>query len=129
VDSDADEQLLVYIPFTGNVKLKSIVLITGEGEVRPTTMKAFKNREDIDFEVAEDLACVQEWELAEAPEGSMDGVEYVALLVKKLILENTTKRYLCGPLIANLIVDIGSIFHSLHCLVSSVSFDIGVEHA
>ena len=66
MESDADEQLLVYIPFTGNVKLKSIVLMTGEGEERPTVMKAFKNREDIDFEVAEDLACLQEWELAEA---------------------------------------------------------------
>ena len=34
VDSDADEQLLVYVPFTGDVKLKSITLITGEGEAR-----------------------------------------------------------------------------------------------
>lgn len=34
VDSDADEQLLVFVPFTGDVKLKSITLITGEGEAR-----------------------------------------------------------------------------------------------
>jgi hypothetical protein len=76
VDSDADEQLLVYIPFTGDVKLKSITLITGEGEARPTKMKVFKNREEIDFDLAEELECVQEWEMAEAPPEGTVGIEY-----------------------------------------------------
>jgi hypothetical protein len=34
VESDADEQLLFFIPFTGNVKLKSIVIVTANDEVR-----------------------------------------------------------------------------------------------
>ena len=42
---------------------------------RPTKMKAFKNREGIDFDLAEELECVQEWELPEAPPENTTGIE------------------------------------------------------
>jgi len=90
VDSDADEQLLVFVPFTGDVKLKSITLITGEGEARPTKMKVFKNREGIDFDLAEELTAVQEWELAEAPPENTTGIEYHTRITQFQGLQNIT---------------------------------------
>ncbi|XP_002123422.2 PITH domain-containing protein 1 [Ciona intestinalis] len=43
VESDADPELLFNIPFTGNVKLKSIALLGGENDSHPRVMKLFKN--------------------------------------------------------------------------------------
>ncbi len=39
--------------FTGSVKLKSFVLIGGEGGMSPAHVKVFVNRDDIDFDNAE----------------------------------------------------------------------------
>ncbi|ORY47027.1 DUF1000-domain-containing protein, partial [Rhizoclosmatium globosum] len=63
VESDADDQLIIFIPFTGNVKLKSIA-IRGFGEHSPSSMKAYINREDVDFSTVESITTAdQEWEL------------------------------------------------------------------
>nr|CAB3264899.1 PITH domain-containing protein 1 [Phallusia mammillata] len=43
VESDADPELLFNIPFTGNVKLKSVALLGGENNTHPKSMKLFKN--------------------------------------------------------------------------------------
>ncbi|XP_067006923.2 PITH domain-containing protein GA19395 isoform X2 [Anabrus simplex] len=39
VESDVDEELLFNIPFTGNIKLKGVVVIGGEGGAHPSRMK------------------------------------------------------------------------------------------
>ncbi|EPE08758.1 hypothetical protein F503_04345 [Ophiostoma piceae UAMH 11346] len=54
--SDADEQLLMHIPFTGQVKLHSILLRTSNTDSAPRTLHVFQNREDIDFGSAEEEA-------------------------------------------------------------------------
>ncbi|KAL2913984.1 hypothetical protein HK105_206422 [Polyrhizophydium stewartii] len=64
--SDADEQLIVFIPFTGSVKLKSIAVLGFNDLSAPSKMKAFINREDIDFDSVESTGCQQEWELVES---------------------------------------------------------------
>lgn len=51
VGSDLDTQLIINIPFTGYVKLFSIILRTsGEEEQCPKQIKVYKNINDIDFE-------------------------------------------------------------------------------
>ncbi|XP_074578047.1 PITH domain-containing protein At3g04780-like [Curcuma longa] len=48
LESDADEQLLIYIPFTQVVKLHSAV-ITGPEEEGPRTVQLFANKEHMGF--------------------------------------------------------------------------------
>lgn len=63
--SDVDEQLLLCIPFTNPVKIKSICII-GAGDIEnPKTMSAFVNNEAMDFSSAESARPVQEWDLVE----------------------------------------------------------------
>ncbi|KAI9101655.1 galactose-binding domain-like protein [Phlyctochytrium arcticum] len=72
VESDADEQLIINIPFTANVKIKSISVMGGPDQKTPSRMKAFVNREDIDFDNAESVTETQEWELTpETPRGNI----------------------------------------------------------
>jgi hypothetical protein len=57
--------------FTGVVKLRSFTLIGGEEGKSPGKLKAFINREDIDFSVADTTTPTQEWELAEDYNGEI----------------------------------------------------------
>ncbi|XP_064383353.1 PITH domain-containing protein 1-like [Halichondria panicea] len=50
VESDVDEELLIYVPFTGSVKLKGVVLIGGEDEYHPRELRLFKNRPPLGFD-------------------------------------------------------------------------------
>jgi hypothetical protein len=82
--SDADEQLLMQIPyvtvtqflhwlmsrysFTGQVKLHSILIRTSNSSSAPQTLKVFINRDDLDFSSASDLAATQEFHLSQTSE-------------------------------------------------------------
>ena len=48
VESDADEELLINIPFTGDVKLKGLIVIGGEDDTHPDKVE---NLNGINFEV------------------------------------------------------------------------------
>ncbi|KAK2625650.1 hypothetical protein QTJ16_004962 [Diplocarpon rosae] len=65
LESDADEQLLIYIPFTGQVKLHSILIRTSLSDSAPQTLKVFINRDDLDFSAASDLSPTQEFKLSQ----------------------------------------------------------------
>lgn len=66
--SDADEELLMNIPFTGQVKLHSILLRTSTSDSAPRTLKVIINREDIDFSTAADTEGTQTFELSSTNE-------------------------------------------------------------
>ncbi|MCO5551473.1 hypothetical protein L7F22_004977 [Adiantum nelumboides] len=70
--NDGDPELLLFIPFTTDVKIKSISII-GAGDGRsPSRMRAFLNREDIDFSTAAAMNPIQEWELGENLQGTLE---------------------------------------------------------
>ncbi|RYP55784.1 hypothetical protein DL771_012375 [Monosporascus sp. 5C6A] len=66
--SDADEQIIVNVPFTGQVKLHSILLRSSPSPSAPRTLRLFVNREDVDFDTAEELQPTQTLELARTGE-------------------------------------------------------------
>lgn len=70
--NDGDPELLVFIPFTSDVKIKSISIIGGADGTSPSKMRAFINREGIDFSDAQSMQAVQEWDLAENLQGVLE---------------------------------------------------------
>jgi hypothetical protein len=64
LSSDADEQLLITIPFTETVRLSGISFIAPEGESAPVTVKIFSNPLEMDFSDAESTAATMSMELA-----------------------------------------------------------------
>ncbi|XP_072973846.1 uncharacterized protein [Typha angustifolia] len=70
--NEDDPELLVFIPFTSDVKIKSISVVGGAGGASPSKMRAFINREGIDFSDAQNMQPVQEWELTENLQGLLE---------------------------------------------------------
>ena len=72
VESDADEQMIIRIPFTSTVKLKSILVKTLNDDSAPSNLKIFAN-EYLDFnDIENDPKPSQELELVQ----SSDCIEY-----------------------------------------------------
>ena len=63
LESDADEQLLMHVPFAGSCKLYSILIRTSDSPAAPLTLKLFRNRDDLDFSTASDLQPTQKLSL------------------------------------------------------------------
>lgn len=79
LESNSDDpELIVVIPFTADVKIKSICVIGGTDGTSPSKMRAFINREDLDFSIAGSLTPVQEWDLAENTRGELEYTTKVA---------------------------------------------------
>ncbi|RAL09311.1 PITH domain-containing protein [Aspergillus homomorphus CBS 101889] len=70
LESDADEQLLMYIPFTGQVKVHSLLIYTAPTPSAPKTLKLFKNRDDLDFSTASELSPTQKIEIPQPVAGA-----------------------------------------------------------
>ncbi|KAL0274147.1 UNVERIFIED_CONTAM: hypothetical protein PYX00_006640 [Menopon gallinae] len=78
VESDVDEELLFNIPFTGNIKLKGLILIGGEGDSHPSKMRLFKNRPNMSFDDVV-IESDQDFELHPDSTGTL---EYATKIVK-----------------------------------------------
>ncbi|CAI2733343.1 unnamed protein product [Schistosoma spindalis] len=70
VESDVDQELLFNIPFTGNIKLMSIIISGADTEQHPSKVSLYKNKPFMTFE---DLSaeCEQSLELAIDPNGEV----------------------------------------------------------
>ncbi len=51
--NEGDPELLIYIPFTAAVKMKSMTMIGGEDGTSPAIVKLFVNKEHPDFDLIE----------------------------------------------------------------------------
>ncbi|XP_058124347.1 PITH domain-containing protein GA19395 [Anopheles ziemanni] len=71
VRSDADEELLFNIPFTGNVKLKGVIIIGADDDTHPKKMRLFKNRPKMTFDDAAVIAD-QEFDLERDTHGVIE---------------------------------------------------------
>lgn len=70
--NEGDPELIVFIPFTSDVKIKSISIVGGADGTSPSKMRAFINRDGIDFSDAQSMQAVQEWDLAENLQGVLE---------------------------------------------------------
>ncbi|KAJ5761933.1 uncharacterized protein N7511_005315 [Penicillium nucicola] len=70
LESDADEQLLMNIPFNGQVKVHSLLIYTAPTISAPKTIKLFKNRDDLDFSMASELSPTQTIEVPQPIPGA-----------------------------------------------------------
>ncbi|KAJ4340773.1 hypothetical protein N0V95_007415 [Ascochyta clinopodiicola] len=69
VVSSADEQLLMIVPFTGQVRLHSILVRTSDSPSSPKTLKVFANfGDDMDFDTASEKQPTQTLEISQSNE-------------------------------------------------------------
>ncbi|KAF8951144.1 PITH domain-containing protein 1 [Entomortierella lignicola] len=88
LESDADEQLILKIPFTGLVKLKSISIRTDPGETAPKVLKAYVNNVDLDFTDVDSAEEKQKWTLVEDANNQV--VEYSTNVAKFTSIRSLT---------------------------------------
>ena len=90
--SDADEQMLIVIPFMNAVKLHSIVF-RGPPGAGPATVKLFKNRLSFDFDDAErekpsDVLQVQEAQLGSGSKVALKFVNFQMVTSIAILIDN-----------------------------------------
>jgi len=92
LESDADEQLIIRVPFTGSVKLRSLLLKAGPGDQTPEKIALFANESSLDFNDVQDKTPTQEFEVAEG----RDVGEYAVKTAKFSNLSSVTLFIPCN---------------------------------
>ncbi len=76
LESDADQQVLLHVPFTGSVKLHSLLLRSSDTASAPSVIKLFLNQaeggQELDFDAAEEIRADEELQTVQ----SRQHVEY-----------------------------------------------------
>eukprot|EP00890_Picochlorum_soloecismus_P003370 jgi/Picsp_1/4033/NSC_01545-R1_protein len=67
-----DPEILLHVVFTGSIKLKALTVIGGSNGRSPEKLRLFANRDDLDFSVVRDMDPVQEWDLMENENGTIE---------------------------------------------------------
>eukprot|EP00179_Madagascaria_erythrocladioides_P020547 CAMPEP_0198344216 /NCGR_PEP_ID=MMETSP1450-20131203/66153_1 /TAXON_ID=753684 ORGANISM="Madagascaria erythrocladiodes, Strain CCMP3234" /NCGR_SAMPLE_ID=MMETSP1450 /ASSEMBLY_ACC=CAM_ASM_001115 /LENGTH=230 /DNA_ID=CAMNT_0044049459 /DNA_START=59 /DNA_END=751 /DNA_ORIENTATION=- len=62
LESDADEELIVHVPFTASVKVKALMFVGVDSGSAPRTVRCFINRDDVDFTNVADLEPLAEFD-------------------------------------------------------------------
>lgn len=104
VESDADEELLFNIPFTGNIKLKGFRIIGANDDSHPKKIRLFKNRPGMTFDDAKAQAD-QEFDVYRDPTGEFEyptkvvtfsSVHHLTMHIPKNFGDDQTKVYYIG---------------------------------
>ncbi|THH28229.1 hypothetical protein EUX98_g5948 [Antrodiella citrinella] len=77
LESDADDQMIIRVPFTGSVKLRALLLKTGPADQTPAKVALFSNVEHLDFSDIAERKPTQEFNVVQ----SRDLGEYHVMLV------------------------------------------------
>ncbi|KAG2833082.1 hypothetical protein PC129_g4607 [Phytophthora cactorum] len=104
--NDDDPEMIMFIPFTEAVSIKSICISGSAGDgTHPKAVKLFTNREDIDFSNANELPAQQKLDLAEDDTANIDyplqvrkfqGVSSLTLFIEDSYGGDETKIYYIG---------------------------------
>ena len=57
--NENDPELLLHVPFSGDVRIRAISVIGGTDGTAPAELKVFINREDLDFSTAAEVPPAQ----------------------------------------------------------------------
>ncbi|KAF5341980.1 hypothetical protein D9611_001682 [Ephemerocybe angulata] len=68
IESDADDQIILRIPFTGSIRLRSLLIKAGPGDKTPSKISLYANQPNLDFEGVVDRPPSQEFEIAQSNE-------------------------------------------------------------
>lgn len=104
LESDADDQLILRVPFTGSVKLRAMLLKTGPIDQTPTKVVLFANEDSLDFEDASDKTPTQEFDVPQGREvgeyavkaAKFSGLSSITLFFPASQGADTTKLYYVG---------------------------------
>jgi len=86
IESDADDQMIIRIPFTGSVKLRSVLLKCGPGDQTPAKVFLFANEDNLDFSDIADKTPTQEFSIPQ----NRDVGEYAVKVAKFSNLSSIT---------------------------------------
>jgi len=64
IESDTDDQLIIRVPFTGSVKLRSLLLKSGPADQTPAKVALFANADNLDFGDTTDKEPLQQFDVA-----------------------------------------------------------------
>ncbi|KAK6510048.1 hypothetical protein TWF481_004761 [Arthrobotrys musiformis] len=79
LESDSDQELIMFIPFAGIVRLHSLTIYSPPDTTSPRTLKIFKNRTDIDFSTASSTTPTQVVEIPLVPPSARPEVTEIPL--------------------------------------------------
>ncbi|KAF8518475.1 galactose-binding domain-like protein [Gautieria morchelliformis] len=68
LQSDADDQLIIRVPFTGSVKLRSVLIKAGPGGQTPSKVALFANEDTLDFNDVADRKATHEFAIVQSRE-------------------------------------------------------------
>jgi len=68
LESDADDQMIIRVPFTGSVKLRALLLKAGPGDQTPAKVALYSNVEHLDFSDIAERKPTQEFNVAQSRE-------------------------------------------------------------
>ena len=71
-ESSCGPDLVLRIPFKGQVRVKSITVAGAEGGKAPRSVKIYKDETTLDIDIARDKKCVQQINLLENLDGRVD---------------------------------------------------------
>ncbi|KAF7299400.1 PITH domain-containing protein [Mycena indigotica] len=104
LESDADDQIIIRIPFTSSVRLRSLLLKTGPGDQTPSKVALFANEDNFDFDDVADKTPTQEFIVAPGREvgeyalrtAKFSNLSSVSLLFPASQGADTTQIYYVG---------------------------------